>query len=76
MAETEQKKAKVQPSNNRKRKIWLISQWVGIPFLTIAALAVGLVVGYVYIGKRPLEDVYEIETWRHLYDLVDRKSVV
>ncbi|MCR8632345.1 MULTISPECIES: DNA-directed RNA polymerase subunit beta [Paenibacillus] len=70
MAETEQKKTKAPSSKKRRRTIWLIAQWVGIPLLSIAALAVGLVMGYVYIGKRPLEDVYEIETWRHLYDLV------
>ncbi|NOU95063.1 DNA-directed RNA polymerase subunit beta [Paenibacillus sp. LMG 31456] len=70
MAETEQKKAKNPSSKKRRRTIWLVTQWVGIPVLSIAALAVGLVIGYVYLGKRPLEDVYEIETWRHLYDLV------
>jgi hypothetical protein len=70
MAETEQKKAKAKPSKKRRRTIWIVAQWVGIPALCVAALASGLVIGYVYIGKRPFEDVYEMETWRHLYDLV------
>ncbi|MDF2958991.1 MAG: hypothetical protein K0S39_726 [Paenibacillus sp.] len=67
--DTEEKKAKAQPSK-RKRTIWLVVQWVGIPVLSLAALAVGLVIGYVYLGKRPMEEVYEVETWRHIYDLV------
>jgi hypothetical protein len=70
MKETEEKKVKPKPVKKRGRTIWLIAQWVGIPVLTVAALAAGLVIGYVYIGKLPMEDVYELETWRHIYDLV------
>ncbi|TDF93527.1 DNA-directed RNA polymerase subunit beta [Paenibacillus piri] len=74
MTDTEEKKAKTKAkarsSKKKRRRIWVIAQWVGIPFLCIAALAAGLVIGYVYIGKRPMEEVYDIETWRHIYDLV------
>jgi hypothetical protein len=56
----------------RKRRRWIgiVLQFIGIPILCIIALGAGLVIGYVYIGKQPMDDVYEIETWRHLYDLV------
>ncbi|GAA4874027.1 hypothetical protein GCM10023310_62130 [Paenibacillus vulneris] len=53
-----------------KRVTFLIAKWLSIPFLCMVALAIGLVLGYVYIGKRPMSEVYEIDTWRHLYDLV------
>jgi len=70
MKETEEKKVKAKPSKKRRRLIWILVQWIGIPVLSIAALAAGMVIGYVYIGNRPMEEVYELETWRHIYDLV------
>lgn len=41
-----------------------------VPILCVAALFAGLIIGYVYVGKQPLEDVWSIETWRHLFDLM------
>jgi hypothetical protein len=74
MTETEDKKTPApnpKPAPKRKRRrIFVILQWVIIPLICIAALGIGLLIGYVYIGKRPMGEVYEIETWRHLYDLV------
>ncbi|MEK3719096.1 DNA-directed RNA polymerase subunit beta [Paenibacillus sp. FSL H8-0034] len=62
------KKAKVR--KKRRRWVVLALQWIGIPLLCIVALGIGLVIGYVYIGKQPMDEVYEFDTWRHLYDLV------
>lgn len=41
-----------------------------IPFLCVIALLTGLWIGYVYIGGRSSSDVWNWETWRHLFDLV------
>jgi hypothetical protein len=41
-----------------------------VPILLIAALIGGLYVGYVVLGKSPEGDVWEIETWKHMYDLI------
>ena len=41
-----------------------------VPILLISALIGGLYVGYVVLGKAPEGDVWEIETWRHMYDLI------
>lgn len=41
-----------------------------VPILLIAALIGGLYVGYVVLGKSPEDDVWEIETWKHMYDLI------
>jgi len=41
-----------------------------VPVLLIAALIGGLYVGYVVLGKAPEGDVWEIETWMHMYDLI------
>ncbi|MFE5324137.1 DNA-directed RNA polymerase subunit beta [Paenibacillus sp. NPDC056579] len=81
MTETEGKKAvksESKPSKKKKaasrpkwkRVVFSISRWLAIPLLCVVALCTGLVLGYVYLGKRPLEEVYELDTWRHIYDLV------
>ncbi len=41
-----------------------------IPVLCVAALIVGLAVGYVVLGDKPLSDVFDFNTWKHMYDLV------
>lgn len=41
--------------------------------LAVAAIVVvfaGLVVGYVVMGNRPLGEVFDFGTWKHLIDLV------
>jgi hypothetical protein len=52
------------------RVLWMSTKIFIIPILCIAALIVGLVVGYVILGNKPLSDVFDISTWKHLYDLV------
>lgn len=65
-------KSKKRPKSPKKwkRVVFVLTKWLSIPVLCVVALAVGLVLGYVYIGKRPMDEVYEVDTWRHLYDLV------
>lgn len=46
-----------------------------VPVLCVAAVAAGMVIGYVYIGKQEMDEVYNFETWRHLYDLVFKDKV-
>ncbi|WP_127581153.1 DNA-directed RNA polymerase subunit beta [Paenibacillus koleovorans] len=41
-----------------------------VPVLCVAALIVGVVVGYSYIGGRESSDVWQLETWKHLFNLV------
>lgn len=41
-----------------------------IPALCVAALFIGLTIGYATIGGGESSDVFKFETWRHLYDLV------
>ncbi|MFH5187593.1 DNA-directed RNA polymerase subunit beta [Paenibacillus sp. TAB 01] len=73
MAENEEekktKKAEVRPKR-WKRSLFLACKWLGIPFLCVVGLGAGMVIGYVYLGKRPMDEVYEFDTWRHIYDLV------
>jgi hypothetical protein len=38
--------------------------------LVCIAIVAGLVVGYVGLGHRGLTEVFELKTWKHVYDLV------
>ncbi|WP_342437447.1 DNA-directed RNA polymerase subunit beta [Paenibacillus sp. FSL L8-0436] len=59
-----------QPVKKRRVSTWAIIQWIMIPLLLVAALASGLVVGYVVLGKKEFSDVLLWSTWKHVYDLV------
>jgi hypothetical protein len=57
------------------RRPWLrvalgTAKWLGLPLLCLFALFGGLVVGYVYLGDQPPEDVWKPGTWKHVFDLV------
>lgn len=52
-----------------------ISKYLIIPILCIFAIIGGMVIGYVTIGKQDFSDVFQFDTWRHLYDLVFKESV-
>lgn len=45
-----------------------------VPVLCVIAVFGGMIIGYVTIGKQELSDVFQWETWRHLYDLVFKDS--
>lgn len=53
-----------------KRSFKVALKWGGIPLLCVVGLGAGMIIGYVYLGKRPMNEVYEVSTWRHIYDLV------
>jgi hypothetical protein len=52
------------------RIIWMSIKIFIIPVLCIAALIVGLAIGYVVLGHKPLSEVFDSSTWKHMYDLV------
>jgi len=45
-----------------------------VPLLFIAALLAGLYVGYTKIGGGSPEDVWNWETWKHMFDLIFAES--
>lgn len=58
-----------------KRPTWVsflirLGKELTIPVLCIIALIAGLTVGYVYVGKRSMDEVWMVSTWKHLWDLV------
>lgn len=52
------------------RIIWMSIKMLIIPVLCVMALIVGLAVGYTVLGDKPLSDVFDSGTWKHMYDLV------
>ena len=52
---------------------WLFRKSI-VPIIMIVMLVVGLYAGYVILGSGPKDDVFKIETWRHLYDLIFAES--
>jgi len=49
---------------------WRIVRLLIIPVLCFAALIAGLIAGYVYIGGEEMQDVWKLETWKHVFDLI------
>lgn len=58
------------PGRTIGRILWVSFKVLIIPMLCIAALIVGLAIGYVVLGDKPLSDVFDWSTWQHMYDLV------
>nr|WP_255654547.1 DNA-directed RNA polymerase subunit beta [Cohnella sp. REN36] len=50
--------------------VWTTVKILFIPVLCVAALIAGLAIGYVVLGKQQWSDVFDWNTWRHMYDLV------
>jgi hypothetical protein len=50
--------------------IWTVLRFLLIPFLCVAAVAIGLYAGYSVIGDGQGADVWKLETWKHLIDLI------
>lgn len=52
------------------RIVWTTFKILIVPILCVMALVLGLAVGYTVLGGRPASEVFEIDTWKHMYDLV------
>ncbi|AZN38553.1 DNA-directed RNA polymerase subunit beta [Paenibacillus albus] len=49
--------------------LWTLRALV-VPVLCVVAILGGMYAGYAILGKRPGDEVFEVETWKHMYDLV------
>ncbi|MEK3883927.1 DNA-directed RNA polymerase subunit beta [Paenibacillus sp. PL2-23] len=56
-----------------KVAFWLLRKSI-VPIIMIVMLLAGLYAGYTILGSGPKDDVFKIETWRHLYDLIFAES--
>lgn len=65
-----------QPKKAKKRRhpalaglLWTL-RIIVVPLLCIIALFAGLYLGYTKLGNAPAEDVWKLETWLHMFDLI------
>jgi hypothetical protein len=52
------------------RILWTAFKILIVPILCVLALILGLAAGYSVLGGRPVAEAFEMQTWKHLYDLV------
>lgn len=69
-----QKNKKSTPGDKVLKVFLRVLRILLVPILCIAALYVGLMIGYVYIGGQDAAEVMQWNTWKHLYDLVFSKT--
>ncbi|XOS91589.1 DNA-directed RNA polymerase subunit beta [Brevibacillus laterosporus] len=41
-----------------------------VPILLFISLAIGLAIGFSVVGKMPLSQAFQFETYKHIYDLM------
>jgi hypothetical protein len=63
----------------KRKKLWVriilfTLRLLLVPVLCLCALYAGLVIGYVRFGGQPYSDIFDMATWKHLYDLVYSNS--
>lgn len=63
-----QKKEKQEDAGERRNSP-LIS-WGMVFIIAIIAAAVGAMAGYQVIGGKPASDVFQLQTWKHMVDLI------
>mgnify|MGYP001476263058 CR=1 FL=1 len=47
-----------------------LAQILFIPFLMFFSLVIGLVIGYSVLGDKPASEVFDLNTYKHMYDLI------
>ncbi|MFC4812002.1 DNA-directed RNA polymerase subunit beta [Paenibacillus sp. GCM10023250] len=66
-------KAKAKPRKKRHPAVralrWTLLKSI-VPVLCILAVLGGMYIGYAVLGKHPGSEIFQIATWKHMYDLV------
>lgn len=61
-----------QDAPKRRRQPWaaLLARLLLVPFLLFFSLVVGLIIGYAVLGNGPVSEVFDLNTYKHMYDLI------
>lgn len=79
MDKQEKTKSNLSRPKERKRKkrrtsgqkaLFFTAKWMFILFCLVISVIFGLVVGYSVIGEGNMIDVFDVKTWKHVFDLV------
>jgi hypothetical protein len=68
--ESHESKLDEQSKKNVKRDFKLVFKMFGLLFLFILVLIVSLIVGYTIIGDQPPGEIFNINMWKHMYNLL------
>ncbi|AJS60394.1 DNA-directed RNA polymerase subunit beta [Paenibacillus sp. IHBB 10380] len=60
---------KDKPPKRKKAKWKIVILWM-IPLFLLLSLIGGMTVGYVVLGKEEMSEVFQLETWQHVIDLI------
>ncbi|MVP01523.1 DNA-directed RNA polymerase subunit beta [Paenibacillus lutrae] len=76
-ANNEEKPSRTEQSSSKPKKrssgvstALRILTILRIPLICLAALFIGLWLGYAWFGGQPASDIFKISTWKHLFNLV------
>lgn len=65
------KSSSKQVKRRKKRNPWLrMLRLIIVPVLLFWSIVGGLYVGYTVLGHQPKDEVFHVETWKHVYDLM------
>ncbi|CAI9000321.1 MULTISPECIES: DNA-directed RNA polymerase subunit beta [unclassified Brevibacillus] len=69
--QTEEVKSKGK-ERERSGKNWRlrVAKMVLVPLLLFFSLVIGLMIGYGGVGKKPMSDVFDLGTYKHMWDLM------
>ncbi|QKS48857.1 DNA-directed RNA polymerase subunit beta (plasmid) [Paenibacillus cellulosilyticus] len=60
-----------QVKRRKKRNpVLRVLRWFVVPVLLFWAIVAGMYVGYTVLGHQPKGEVFQLETWKHVYDLM------
>lgn len=58
------------PASGGSRIALKLLKYASVPLLLLICLYIGLYIGYSVVGKQPSSEIWELQTWKHMYDLV------
>jgi len=64
------KSGKERPAKKEKKPRPRWQRILFVPLMCLAALIAGLYVGYVTIGGQDPSEIWNIRTWKHVFDLM------
>lgn len=66
----DKKSAKQKPKQTGKPWGNVFLRILFVPFLLFVSLVIGLMIGYSVIGDLPVSQVFDLGTYKHMYDLI------
>lgn len=52
------------------RYVWPVARHLIIPAVCLLVLFAGMAAGYTVLGGGSLSEVWELDTWKHMFDLI------